>query len=404
MGTVGSDVNVGRLPAIGGIDVVGAGRGHADEIGQSPHQDVVARPRPRLIEIELVILVDVGVVEIVEGLPALSGPDAVGLQRPVEVLRAIDVPGVAHVVVVAGVAGGGESIVATAGVLHDLDQRLELAIERLGRQAGRGIAAPGQRAGHRGVQRHIHPEIDLAEGEGLEVGALAPLDIDDLDELAGLHQIGRRGRGADPEILAGVAERLGQEGISRPPCVPAPDEQLDRRRGVLPGRIHPAPDGAEQHEAVAGHRKFGSRAGGCLGTENPQTAGQGDIDAAPGKRPPRALGSLAAVFQRRLQAVARSRRLGTERTGIEEARAGNMKELDGLPAFHILQLEPVARRHGDHKGAAAGHDVALATGRQRRTARSDDGARPRYKRTWKGPRRVEQGILLHSGSAAGPPV
>ena len=74
-------MDVGRIPAIGRIDVVRAGRGDADEIGQRPHQHIVARPRPGLVEIELVMVVDIGVVEIVERFPALARRDAIGRQR-----------------------------------------------------------------------------------------------------------------------------------------------------------------------------------------------------------------------------------------------------------------------------------------------------------------------------------
>jgi hypothetical protein len=43
VGIVDPDVDVRGAPAVGGIDVVGAGRGGADEVGQRPQQDVIAR-------------------------------------------------------------------------------------------------------------------------------------------------------------------------------------------------------------------------------------------------------------------------------------------------------------------------------------------------------------------------
>ena len=49
--------------------------------------------------------------------------------------------GIAHVVVVTRVAGGGEGVMAAHRVLHDLNERFELAVEGLGWEARSGIAA-----------------------------------------------------------------------------------------------------------------------------------------------------------------------------------------------------------------------------------------------------------------------
>ena len=80
--------------------------------------------------------------------------------------------GIAHVVVIARIAGGGEGVVAADRILDDLDQRLEIAVEGLGRQAGRRIAAAEQRARDGGIERQIEALVDLAGGKGLEIGAL----------------------------------------------------------------------------------------------------------------------------------------------------------------------------------------------------------------------------------------
>ena len=43
-------MDVGRVPGIRRIDIVGAGGGDADEIGDRAQENVVAGPRPGLVE------------------------------------------------------------------------------------------------------------------------------------------------------------------------------------------------------------------------------------------------------------------------------------------------------------------------------------------------------------------
>ena len=182
---IGAHMDVGRVPAIGGVDVVGAGRGDADEVGQRAQQHIVARPRPRLVEVECVIGVNAGVVEEVERHPALARGDPVGRQRLVEIIGAVDVAGIAEVVVIARIAGKREGVVAADGVAHHLDQRLHVLVEAFGAEAGVRIALPHQSARRGDVERMLDALVELARGETLEVGALAPGDVDDLDVLAG---------------------------------------------------------------------------------------------------------------------------------------------------------------------------------------------------------------------------
>ena len=112
LGRVDAHVDVGDLPAVGGVDVVRAGRRRAHQVGHRPQQHVVAGARPGLVHEEQVVAVEAGVVEEVEGLPALALGDPVGRDLRVEVLGAADVPGVAHVLVVLGRAGEREGVVA----------------------------------------------------------------------------------------------------------------------------------------------------------------------------------------------------------------------------------------------------------------------------------------------------
>ena len=105
---VDANVDVGGLPPVGGVDVARAGRRHADQVGKGTEEDVVAGSRPRLLEVELVRVVEVGVVKEVDGLPAPAGGDSVRLKGLVEVVAAVDVAWVAHVLVVLGIAGSVE--------------------------------------------------------------------------------------------------------------------------------------------------------------------------------------------------------------------------------------------------------------------------------------------------------
>ena len=50
--------------------------------------------------------------------------------------------------------------------------------------------------------------VELAGGEALEIGALAPVDVDDLDVVAGLDEIGLRRRGMDAQIRDGVGQGI----------------------------------------------------------------------------------------------------------------------------------------------------------------------------------------------------
>ena len=88
LGRVDANVDVGDLPPVGGIDVVGAGRRRADEVVHRAQQHVVAGARPGLVDEQHVVAVEGGVVEEVERLPALALGDPVGRDLAVEVLGA----------------------------------------------------------------------------------------------------------------------------------------------------------------------------------------------------------------------------------------------------------------------------------------------------------------------------
>ena len=213
---IGAHMDVGQVPAIGRRRVVGAGGRHADDVGHRPQQHIVARPRPRLVGNHDALRVDRRVEEEVDGHPAGARRDALVGQRAVEILRAVDVPGIADVVVIFGGAGEREGVVAAARVLHHLDQRLHVLVVIFRMQAGHRVARAHQRAGRRHVERMIAPLVQLARRKALEVGALAAVDVDDLEIVAGLHEIGFRGRRMDAQVDDRIGERVGRAAISSP--------------------------------------------------------------------------------------------------------------------------------------------------------------------------------------------
>ena len=183
LGSVDADVDVGDLPAVGRVDVVGARRGRAEQVVGGPQEHVVARARPGLVGDELVVGVERGVVEEIECLPALARRHAVGRHLPVEVLGAVDVARIPEVLVVLRRAGEREAVVATDRVLNQLDQRVHVDVVALSVQPGRRVGGGHQRPGGGRVEPALDPALELVAVEGEEVRALLSLHVDDLDVL-----------------------------------------------------------------------------------------------------------------------------------------------------------------------------------------------------------------------------
>ena len=114
--------------------------------------------------------------------------------------------------------------------------------------------------------------------EGEEVGALLALDVDHLDELAGAHLVGERGRGVDAE----VEPRLGERWRELLLLVAARrraahlDEELGRRRRAVddaPGRS----GDDDRHRALRAEGLC--RAGGRPLAEQPDRERLGRVEA-----------------------------------------------------------------------------------------------------------------------------
>ena len=243
-------MDVGGVPGVGGVDVVGAGRGRADQVGHGPQQHVVARPRPRLVEEQLVGLAEERVVEEVQRGPAAPGRDAEPAELPVEVVGAVHVARVAHVLVVLGVAGQRERVVPAHGVAHHLDQRAHVLVEELAGQPRLRVRVTHQVAGGGRVQAPLHAVVEPPRVERQEVRALAALDVDDLDVLAGLDLVRERGRGIHPQVEHGVGQRGRQLGLARRPGLRPPDLEHQVGRRVV--RVH-------GHQPARGRHHRGDR-------------------------------------------------------------------------------------------------------------------------------------------------
>ena len=247
------DMDVGQDPAIGGVDVARAGRGGADQVGHRPQQHIVTGPRPGLVEVDRTLRVDHGVEEQIDRGPALLRRQAVIGELAGEVVRAVGVPEIALVLIVAGGAGEVEAVVAADRVLHDLDQRVHLGVEKLGEQTGLGIGAAGERARGDVVDPAQHATVQGPLLVGDEVRALPPAHVDDLDELAGAHEVGLGGSGLNTQLEARIGQGVRQPLVGQQRRRGATHEQQEVGRWVMvPGAHRRA---GRRHQQVAGVRR-----------------------------------------------------------------------------------------------------------------------------------------------------
>ena len=152
-----------------------------------------------------------GVVEVIDGLPPFAGCYAIGRQRTIEIVRAVDVTGIPHIVIVTAVAGGSERVVTSNSILNDLDQRLEMTSKGFGGQARGGITSACQGTGDRCIERTLDPLVELTHGKTLEISALPTCDVDNLDKFTRLDEIGGRSCGGNPHFLHRIAQGIRQK-------------------------------------------------------------------------------------------------------------------------------------------------------------------------------------------------
>ena len=317
-------MDVGDLPAVGRIDVVGAGRRGADEVRERAQQDEVAGPRPRLVGEQHEVGVERRVVEEVERGPALLLRHPVGGHLAVEVLRAVHVPGVAEILVVAGRAGERERVVAADRVLDDLAQRVHVGVVVLRVQPDRGVRRPHQGPGDLRVEPALHARVELVGVEGEEVRALPAGHVDDLDVLALAHLVGQRRGLVDPEVEPRLGERRGQlRLLARARHRPL---ELDDERGRGPVAVdHPAARRGDHDVGLRARAELLPRTGRSVRPEQPDR--------------PRVTVGEAAIGEHARRGVGR----GAERQRVRAEHA----ELGELAAVRVDDREPVVGPHAD---------------------------------------------------------
>ena len=243
-------MNICGIPAICGGRVVGAGRTDTDDIRQRAEQHIVARTRPRLVRVHHAVVIDAGIEEEVDRHPAAPRRNVVIGQRSVEIGRAVDMAGIADVVIILLRAGHREGVVPPAGVLNDLDQRQHFLIVIFRMQARHGIGMAHEGARRRHVQRMLDPLVQFGGRETFEIGALAAIDILNLDVVARLDEIGFGGGAVHPDTLQRVSQRIGQLELCQTLDDRARDHHRQRRHRVLRLQIHRAAGGRNDQHAV----------------------------------------------------------------------------------------------------------------------------------------------------------
>ena len=146
----------------------------------------------RLFGLDLVVWIDPGVPEEVHGGPRNSRSDAEGRKCLGHVVRAIHVARKPPFLVAARCAGHSERVVATAAVLDHLQKGSKRCIVELVEEAWTGISAPHHAACRGAVDREFLVAIKATHSNRLEVRALLPFQVDDLNEFALLDLVGRR--------------------------------------------------------------------------------------------------------------------------------------------------------------------------------------------------------------------
>ncbi len=365
-------LDVGRVPAVGRVDIAGAGGRDADNVRQRPKQHVVARTRPGVVHADRVGVVQQRVEEVVDRRPAASGPDAEGGKLAVDVVRTVDMAGIAQILVIARGTGQPERVMPPDRVLHDLDQRLVIDGEVLRVQPRHRVERAHQRTGRRRVDLALQPPVERAERKSLEVGAFAALHVEDLDELPGLHDVGKCLAGPDVLVQKRVGQRIGRFQLIlavRHDGAADIEHDLGRRPVVL--RLHRPAGGTDDQEAV--HRSGEGRnvAGAGAVLEHLRGIRLAKVEPRSFKRAhdlaPRRIGQ-----KRRFQPPGIAPALRADHRGIGPPVMRKEHQFDRLQPLTVLDRDLVAPEDRHGAAPAARHRMAFDARRQHRQAGDDD--------------------------------
>ena len=367
-------MDVGRIPAVGGVDVVRTRGRYADQIGQRPQQHVVARPRPGIVEERLVGVVESGVEEEIERHPAAARRDSEPRQRRVEVVGAVDMAGITHVGVVLLRACVEEAVVPAAGVADHLDHRLEVLVIAFREQARRRTGTARQRAGRGRVQAEFQAAVETGHGQGLEIRTLPTLHVDDLDELAGPDLVGFRGASGDATVDARVGQGLRHRMLGGDHRTGAGHEDLDPGRGILPVDPHRRP--RRRHEThqrpLGGERRLVART--RVSAQNLDRPRRGRVETPSPQATGKRTGPGVIATEDRLQTFGGSVRRDPQRSGVGGAIRREGRKLGGLPPLPVADRDGVARLQGKDDRPAPPGDMAFHSEAEHGEARQEDGA------------------------------
>ena len=273
---------------------------------------------------------------------------------------------VPHVLVVLRVAGEGERVVPAHRVADHLDEGIHVGVVELPGQPRCRVRVTHQRPRHRGVEAAFDPVVELVPVEREEVRALLALDVDHLDELAGLDLVAASRGPVDPEVQPGFGERRWELDLlrrARPGAVHLDDEVARRGSAVHhpPGRR-----GHDQHALPVRPERLLGAGGGPL-AEEPSRHRPGRVQSAAGE----VLHDLLCATDRRGDEGTQH---GRGCVGPDADRAGRIRavrrqdrQLGHLAAVDVDHGEPVLGGDRDDRRPAGPDPVLL----ERRVGRAE---------------------------------
>ena len=263
---------------------------------------------------------------------------------------------VALVLVVLGRAGEAERVVAPDRVANDLDQRVLVDVVELPMEAGLRVCLAHERAGRRRVEPAFEPVLELAPVERQEVGALFPLDVDHLDELAGAHLVRESGRRVDAEVETRLGEQRGEFLLLVPPRLDASDLDVELRRGR--GSVHDAPRRGchhDRHGALGPERL--RRARRRVGAEEADCPRRGGVEPLGGE----GRGKKAVVRARERGKDDGRRSVGpcSECGRVVTAVGAEDCQLGDLTAVRVDDRDPLVGSERQDRRSPGAHEVRL---------------------------------------------
>ena len=315
-------------------------------------------------------VVEHGVEEEVDGRPPAARPDAEPLALGVDVVRAVRMAGVSQVLVVARGARETERIVAPARILDELEQGLVIDSVVLREEARGGIERAHQGAGGGGIDLALDAPVEGAPAERLEVGALAPLHVDDLDELARPDLVASGGARLNVEIDQRLRER-GRRPVGRLHVRPrlAADVEHDLAGGALLVDRHRTAGGTGHDGSRGGRDERRPLSGTRFPAEQPHRGAPAEVEATGREDIADALRGGVRAVEGGLDPEGRPGPARTDEGGVGAAGGIEHDQLAGLPSFPVDDRQLISGVQGHGARAPARDRMPLDVRRQQGEAR-----------------------------------